>query len=140
MVRLVLGDIDIHIQYAAGRHLTVEDVEENVVLGQDYHTYDLSTSWLRAFLKYSCSAPTRIISLENPLKGAIFPQEDIVAIGAYAREHDIKMHLDGARLWHVAAEKGVSMKTLCEPFDTVNMCFSKGIGEYQYVERTQASH
>jgi len=38
------------------------------------------------------------------------------------------MHLDGARIWHVAAETGISLKVLCEPFDSVSLCFSKGLG------------
>jgi len=38
------------------------------------------------------------------------------------------MHLDGARIWHVAAETGKSLKELVEPFDTVSLCFSKGLG------------
>ena len=39
------------------------------------------------------------------------------------------MHLDGARLWHVAAETGTPMKELCDPFDSVSLCFSKGLGK-----------
>jgi len=38
------------------------------------------------------------------------------------------MHLDGARLWHVAAETQTPMKELCDPFDSVSLCFSKGLG------------
>lgn len=38
------------------------------------------------------------------------------------------MHLDGARIWHVAVETGTSLKELCEPFDSVSVCFSKGLG------------
>jgi len=38
------------------------------------------------------------------------------------------MHLDGARIWHVAAETGTSLKELCDPFDSVSLCFSKGLG------------
>lgn len=38
------------------------------------------------------------------------------------------MHLDGARIWHVAAETGLSMKELCDPFDSVSLCLSKGLG------------
>lgn len=40
------------------------------------------------------------------------------------------MHLDGARIWHVAAETGTSIKTLCDPFDSVSLCLSKGLGAY----------
>ena len=38
------------------------------------------------------------------------------------------MHLDGARIWHVVAETGIPLSVLCEPFDTVSLCFSKGLG------------
>ncbi len=38
------------------------------------------------------------------------------------------MHLDGARIWHVAAETGTPLKELCDPFDSVSLCFSKGLG------------
>jgi threonine aldolase len=46
---------------------------------------------------------TQLISLENTLKGTIFPQAEIVRIGDKARELGIKLHLDGARLWDVSA-------------------------------------
>lgn len=39
------------------------------------------------------------------------------------------MHLDGARIWHVAAETGTSIKELCDPFDSASLCFSKGLGD-----------
>lgn len=38
------------------------------------------------------------------------------------------MHLDGARLWHVAAEAKIALSELCEPFDSISLCFSKGLG------------
>ncbi|TFK57439.1 hypothetical protein OE88DRAFT_1651156 [Heliocybe sulcata] len=94
-----------------GHHLTLQDVQANVVLGYDVH-----------------SAPTEVVSLENTLNGTIFPQEEIVAISEFAHSKAIKMHLDGARIWHVAASTGTSIKELCEPFDSVSLCFSKGLG------------
>lgn len=74
-------------------------------------------------------APTEVIEIENTLNGTIIPQDDILAIATFARANNIKMHLDGARIWHVAAETGMSLKELCEPFDSVSLCFSKGLGE-----------
>lgn len=73
-------------------------------------------------------APTRVIAVENTLNGSIFPQEEILAISAFAKSEGIKMHLDGARLWHVAAETGTTLEELCRPFDSVALCFSKGLG------------
>lgn len=94
-----------------GHHLTLSEVEDNVIYDTDVHL-----------------APTEVISLENTLNGTIFPQDEIIAISEFARSHNIKMHLDGARLWHVAIETGLSLKELCDAFDTVSLCFSKGLG------------
>ncbi|KKA30809.1 hypothetical protein TD95_003670 [Thielaviopsis punctulata] len=92
-------------------HLTLEDIKRRVSLSDDVHT-----------------CPTRVISLENTLNGMLFPLDEIKRISAFARENDIKMHCDGARLWEAAAAGAGSLKELCEPFDTVTMCFSKGLG------------
>ena len=94
-----------------GHHLTLSDVKKNIVLENDIHF-----------------APTKIVALENTLNGTIFPQEDIVEISKFAHENNVKMHLDGARIWHVAAETGTHLRVLCEPFDSVSLCFSKGLG------------
>lgn len=56
------------------------------------------------------------------------PQEEIIAISDYVHSQGLKMHLDGARIWHVAAETVTPIKELCDPFDSVSLCFSKGLG------------
>ena len=78
------------------------------------------------------SAPTRVIALENTLNGTIIPQEDACEISKNARARDIIMHLDGARIWHVAVETGLSLKEICDPFDSVSLCLSKGLGEISF--------
>ncbi|KAJ7783539.1 pyridoxal phosphate-dependent transferase [Mycena maculata] len=94
-----------------GHHLTLEDISENMILGSDTHM-----------------APTEVVALENTLNGTIFPQEEIITISEFVHSHGKKMHLDGARLWHVAAETETPLKELCDPFDSVSLCFSKGLG------------
>jgi hypothetical protein len=42
------------------------------------------------------------------------------------------MHLDGARIWHVAIETGKTLDVLCKPFDSISVCFSKGLGQYDF--------
>lgn len=74
------------------------------------------------------SAPTEVVALENTLNGTIIPQEEVVAISDYVHSQGLKMHLDGARIWHVAAETVTPIKELCDPFDSVSLCFSKGLG------------
>ena len=45
-----------------------------------------------------------------------------------ARELELGLHLDGARMWNASAATGVSLAQLAGPFDTVSVCFSKGLG------------
>jgi len=77
-----------------------------------------------------CRAPSQVIALENTLNGTIFPQDEIIKICNYAHSLGMKTHLDGARIWHVAIETRKSIKDLCEPFDSISVCFSKGLGQY----------
>jgi threonine aldolase len=92
-------------------HITLEEIQEKIMLSEDIHF-----------------APTKVIELENTLNGSIFPQDEIIRISEYAHSHGLIMHMDGARIWHVAAETGTSIKELCDPFDSVSLCFSKGLG------------
>ncbi len=74
---------------------------------------------------------TRLVCLENTHNrggGRIYPLEKIKAIAAWARQNDLKMHLDGARLWNASVATGIPLTTWAEHFDSVSVCFSKGLG------------
>ncbi|ODV80052.1 threonine aldolase [Suhomyces tanzawaensis NRRL Y-17324] len=73
-------------------------------------------------------APTKVISLENTLHGMIFPVEEIAKISTFCKENDVKLHLDGARLWNASVATGVSLKEYCSYFDSVSLCLSKSLG------------
>ena len=64
----------------------------------------------------------------NRAGGRIFPQRNVVAVAERARKHGLKVHLDGARIWNASAATGLSPKELAAPFDSVSVCFSKGLG------------
>jgi threonine aldolase len=64
----------------------------------------------------------------NRAGGRVFPPRLVEAIAARARAHGLALHLDGARLWNAAVAIGSSVAALAEPFDTVSVCFSKGLG------------
>ena len=74
---------------------------------------------------------TRLVTLENTHNrwgGRIQPQDEVVRICDWARTVGLRSHLDGARLWNAAAASGTNEQTLCAPFDSVSVCFSKGLG------------
>lgn len=72
--------------------------------------------------------PTKVISLENTLHGMIFPIEELRLISAFCKLHNVRLHLDGARLWNASAETGISIKEYCSLFDSVSLCLSKTLG------------
>lgn len=94
-----------------GLYLTLEDVKNWVVLGDDIHT-----------------APTKVISLELTIGGVLTPLDEIQKISKFAHSNGIKVHCDGARLWNASAATGYSLADYCQYFDSVSMCVSKGLG------------
>src|SRR3954468_14064748 len=76
-------------------------------------------------------APTRVVTIENTHNsagGRVWPLEEVDAIVATCREHDLAVHLDGARLVNAATAAGVDAARIGRGFDTVTLCFSKGLG------------
>jgi threonine aldolase len=74
---------------------------------------------------------TRLVCLENTHNrggGRIYPLDKIRAVRAWAGKHSLAMHLDGARLWNAIVATGVPAATWAAEFDTVSVCFSKGLG------------
>ena len=75
--------------------------------------------------------PPRLLCVENTHNaggGTVWPIEALQAVCEAGREYGLALHLDGARLWHASAASGVLERDYAEPFDTVNVCFSKGLG------------
>ncbi len=72
-----------------------------------------------------------LVAVEQPHNragGRLFSAGDLAAIAAVARGRGLGLHLDGARLWNAAVALGVTVAELAAPFDTVNVCLSKGLG------------
>jgi threonine aldolase len=73
-------------------------------------------------------ARTRLIALENTWGGTVLPLSYLEAASALARKHGLAIHLDGARLFNGAVASGVSPREITKHFDSVSVCFSKGLG------------
>jgi threonine aldolase len=74
---------------------------------------------------------TSLVCLENTHNrwgGRIQPHEEVIQICDWARENGLKSHLDGARLWNASVATGLCTSELSKPFDSVSVCFSKGLG------------
>ncbi len=76
-------------------------------------------------------APTRAVFLENTHNyggGRIYPIDWIARISQWARANRLTMHLDGARLMNAVVATGIAARDWARHFDTVSLCFSKGLG------------
>ncbi|KVN23257.1 low-specificity L-threonine aldolase [Burkholderia stagnalis] len=73
-------------------------------------------------------ARTRLLALENTIGGRVLPTGYAEAAVAVARDRGLATHLDGARVCNAAVASRRTIADVCAPFDTVSICFSKGLG------------
>jgi threonine aldolase len=73
-------------------------------------------------------ARTRLLALENTWGGQALPLAYLEAATALARRHGLATHLDGARLYNAAIAQDVPAREIACHFDSVSVCFSKGLG------------
>ena len=73
-------------------------------------------------------AKTRLLALENTWGGQILPAGYVEAATSLARRKGLATHLDGARLFNAAVASGVPARDIARHFDSVSVCFSKGLG------------
>lgn len=74
---------------------------------------------------------TRLVCLENTHNrgaGRVLPYDGIVEICDWARANGLRRHLDGARLFNAVVASGIPAADWAAHFDTVSICFSKGLG------------
>lgn len=119
-----------------GLFLSLEDIREHFIPGANI-PYGFTQATKRGRYTEAVprtnvhDCPTRLISLENTLGGVIMPYFETARIVEWAHDNNIKVHLDGARIWEAAAAVeagGGSLAYYCSLFDSVSLCFSKGLG------------
>ena len=109
----ISGAMAYPVQPSNGHHLTLADIQAHAVTSKDIH-----------------ACPTKLICLENTLAGTTLPLKTCQEISTWVRSQDppIAMHCDGARLWEAVAAGAGELKEYCACFDSVSLCFSKGLG------------
>lgn len=74
---------------------------------------------------------TTLVCIENTTNkggGACWDFTELQKIGKVCEDHNLKYHLDGARLWNALVKKGEDPKDYGTLFDTISVCLSKGMG------------
>ena len=73
-------------------------------------------------------AKTRLLCLENTQSGKVLPQEYIQQAAEFTRNHKLKFHLDGARLFNATVKLNLPASEISRHFDSISICLSKGLG------------
>jgi threonine aldolase len=74
---------------------------------------------------------TRLLSLENTHNkggGIVLPYDNVAQTTAWAKNSGLATHLDGARFFNAVVASGIAAKDWAQHFDTISVCFSKGLG------------
>lgn len=74
---------------------------------------------------------SRLVAIENTTNkggGACYDLEELKKIKQVCTDNNLGFHLDGARLWNALVAKKQHPKQFGELFDTISVCFSKGLG------------
>lgn len=73
-------------------------------------------------------ARTKLLSLENTINGKVLPLSYLQEARAFVDKHNLKLHLDGARVYNAATALDVPVKDIAQYFDSMTICLSKGLG------------
>lgn len=74
---------------------------------------------------------TAVVALENSTNkggGCCYTEDELKTLKSFATEHQLKVHLDGARIWNAMTATGIDPAFFSSIADTLSVCFSKGLG------------
>ncbi len=73
-------------------------------------------------------AKTRLLCLENTHMGKVLPLDYLAQARDLADQHQLRLHLDGARIFNASVKLDVDVTEISRHFDSVSVCLSKGLG------------
>jgi threonine aldolase len=91
---------------------------------------------------------TGLIWVEQPTRGYVMDLDNLAAIAAVARRHQLPVHMDGARIFNASVYLDVPVATIAAHVDSVMFCISKGlaapvgsllVGPADFIERARVA-
>lgn len=73
-------------------------------------------------------ARTTLLSIENTINGKVLSLEYMAKARAFTQQHNLALHLDGARVYNAATALNVDITEICQYVDSMSICLSKGLG------------
>lgn len=126
----IIAEEDSHVYlYEAGAAAMLSGAQFDLIpFAENFSRESIEARIKPEWMHYATSKLLVVENTHNRGAGRVLDRSRIEQISSVGREYGLKLHCDGARLWNAAAALGVSERSLVEPFDTVSVCFSKGLG------------
>lgn len=126
----VLAEEDSHVYlYEAGAAAAQSGVQFDFIpLADNWSVASMTAKIKPEWLHYASTKLVVVENTHNRGSGRVLDIGDIERIQQVAKEHKLLTHCDGARIWNAAAALGCSEQALTRNFDSVSVCFSKGLG------------
>lgn len=126
----VLTEEDSHVYlYEAGAAAAQSGVQFDLIpLSDNWSVTSMTAAIKPEWLHYASTKLVVVENTHNRGSGRVLDLNCLERIQRVAKEHKLLTHCDGARIWNAAAALGCSEKALTQGFDSVSVCFSKGLG------------
>lgn len=127
---VILGDQSHTFYYEVGGISALGGIQAHTIPNQPDGTLKLSDIAAAIRPTDSHFPPTKLICLENTQNrcgGVILKPEYINSVAELAKKNNLKIHLDGARIFNAAVALGIDVKELVKDADSVMFCLSKGL-------------
>ncbi|MDC5818330.1 low-specificity L-threonine aldolase [Vibrio europaeus] len=114
-------------KYEAGGAAVLGSIQPQPIENNPDGTLDFAK--LKAAIKPDDShfARTKLLSLENTINGKVLPLSYLAEAREFVNQHNLSLHLDGARVYNAAVALDVDVKEIAQHFDSMNICLSKGL-------------
>ncbi len=127
---VILGDQSHTFYYEVGGISALGGIQAHTIPNQPDGTLKLSDIAAAIRPAGSHFPPTKLICLENTQNrcgGVTLKPEYMNSVAKLAKQNNLKIHLDGARIFNAAVALGIEVKELAKDADSVMFCLSKGL-------------
>lgn len=127
----LICDVDSHVyQYETGGYAFHSGVAVNLIQGKNGK---ITADQIASVIKqgYDWQPISRLVVLENTCNkggGSYYTLDEVAPIADLCKSKELKLHLDGARIFNALVETGEDTKDWGRHFDTISICMSKGLG------------
>jgi threonine aldolase len=116
--------------YEVGGTAVLSGVQIRTIKGNDFGVMDPKDVKDAIRIENIHFPTTKLICLENTFNragGTVLPMDNLKDIRKIAQESNVKIHMDGARLFNASVYLGIDVKEITKEVDTVQFCLSKGL-------------